>query len=122
MSKTDVSYKSISMLQKKFSDYRKQSICVPDWGVPFDSQLNQPIDVLLMGSYFERIFQLDYWPTQKFKLFCLSPVVRKILIEVFSFDPEVVGCLSRYELFPKSKSEEKFEVLVDTHFYYAGRI
>jgi hypothetical protein len=123
MNKKDVSYKSIGMLQKRFASQLKQDVWVPDWGVSFDLEKNDTFDVLLMGSYFERIFQLNFWPAEKFNLYCLSPQVKKILIEVFDFDPEVIGCLSRYQIFPISSSVvEKYEVLKDSHFYYAGRI
>ncbi|MBC7537176.1 MAG: hypothetical protein H7281_00020 [Bacteriovorax sp.] len=123
MNKRDVSYKSIGMLQKRFASQLKQDVWVPDWGDSFDVENNHTVNVFIMGSYFERIFQLRFWPNQKFNMYCLSPQVKKILIEVFGFDSEVVGCLSRYQIFPKSVLlEEKYEVLKDSHLYYAGRI
>jgi hypothetical protein len=121
MKKTEISHKSISILQKCFSDYRGTSVCVPDWGKESE-QFNTSSDVLLMGSYFERIFQLEFWPNQDFALFCLCPKVKQILTQLFEFDPEVVGLLSRHSLFPPSKHLKKFEINSKSSFYYAGRI
>lgn len=120
--KRDISFKSMGSLEKKFAIYRQSKVWVPDWGEICNLKDCSNLDVLIMGSYFERIFQLQYWPGGKFNLFCLSPQVRKILINVFEFDSESVGCLSRYDLFPKSKSEETLELGHNTHFYCAGRI
>ena len=123
MNKTDISHKSIRMLEEQFTKKRLRKTWVPDWGIQYNTKDAEEIDALLMGSYFERIFQLEFWPSQDFFLFCLSPQVKKILVEVFSFDSEVVGHLSRYELFPlKGHTPEPFIINEKTYFYFGGRL
>ncbi len=122
MNEKDVSYKSMSMIQDNFARLRHNDVWIPDLGGSFTNLESSELDVLLMGSYFERIFQPEFWPSKKFNLFCLSPQVRNILIDVYKFDPHVVGCLSRYDYFPKTKATEEFSLTKETHFYYAGRI
>lgn len=112
------------MLEQQFTRVRKNITVVPDWGEPFkDSNIPQDYDVLLMGKYFERLFQLDYWPDTEFNLFCLSSQIRNILINVFSVESEIIGCLSRYELFPIEKKIIKpFYLTKKTHFFFSGRL
>ncbi len=120
----DVCFKSINILEERFNSIRSTSVFVPD--KEFSNQSNTSssnTDVLLMGRYFERIFQLDHWPKNPFNLFCLSPQVRKILIEVFGFHPEIIGHISRYELFPVDlKDITPLAITEQTHFYFAGRL
>lgn len=112
------------MLEQQFTRVRKNITVIPDWGEPFkESTISQDYDVLLMGKYFERLFQLDYWPNTEFNLFCLSSQIRNILINVFSIESDVIGCLSRYELFPiKNKTIKPFCLTKTTHFFFSGRL
>jgi hypothetical protein len=122
--KEDISYTSINILQRKFFDIRKNPLWVPDWGSPFtpDNSLKD-YDALLMGRYFERIFQPEFWPEEEFNLFCLSPQIKKVLEEVFMLDANAVGNISRYEMFPKKiHNIEPFSITPETHFYHSGRI
>ena len=120
----DVCSTSINLLEKRFNEIRKTKVFIPDIAEPVD--FDETVDsneVLLMGRYFERIFQLEYWPKSSFYFYCLSTQVRKILIEVFNFSPEAIGHISRYDLFPTCTSEVKeFNLNESTHFYHAGRI
>jgi hypothetical protein len=125
-SEKDISFKSISLLKNNFFSLRKRPIWVPD----LDDQDRMPhfenqkeIDALLMGFYYERIFQLEHWPTNSFNLFCLSPQIKKILVEVFHFEAESIGSISRYELFANDAQRvEPFNFSKDTQFFYAGRL
>jgi glycosyltransferase involved in cell wall biosynthesis len=123
MNTKDVSDKSIRLIEVAVKQFLGERPCVTDWGVtPVgpDEKFNY---ALTMGSYFERIFQIEFWPRNDFELFCLSPAVKNVLVNVFHFDAELVGCFSRYDLFPKTNiALEDFKFTKDTHLFYAGRI
>ncbi len=120
----DVCFTSMNILENRFNVIRATRAFVPDIERPNRLNVN-PFhnDVLLMGRYVERIFQLEYWPNQPFNFFCLSTQVRKILIEIFEFHPDIIGHVSRYELFPVNQEHvTPFSINEDTHFFYSGRI
>lgn len=119
----DVSFKSIKMLEKRFAEYRQKKIWVPDWGQPSVVSPEDEVEVVIMGSFYERLFQVDFWPEGDFFIFCLSPKVRRVLIELFGMNPRTIGHVSRYELFPlKSPPLERFALKENNHLYYAGRL
>ncbi len=119
----DVSFKSINMLEKRFAEYRQRKIWVPDWGYTSLAAQEDEVDVVIMGSFYERLFQIDFWPEGDFFLFCLSPRVKRVLIELFGMNPRTIGHISRYELFPlKSPPLERFTFKENDHLYYAGRL
>lgn len=119
----EVSFRSIRMLEERFAERRGRKIWVPDWGRVYQHSEEKDLDVLLMGSFFERLFQPEFWPDQEFSLFCLSPKVKDCLVELFGMDPETIGHLSRYDLFPAKETErESYAFNGKTHLYYAGRL
>ncbi len=121
MIKKDITERSMKMLEQRASTFLGRGIWAPDWKNPFVENHIHP-DVVLMGSYFEMIFQEQFWPLESFALFCLSPQIKRILADVFHFDSEKIAVLPRYSLFPKAVVAKPFEFESDTAFYYGGRL
>lgn len=120
MNKKDVSARSMTMLEERASALLG-NIWVPDWNQMYERH-NNVSSVLLMGSYFEKIFHLEDWPDSDFSLYVLSPQVKAVLVSLYGFDSQKVGVLSRYEMFHPSSQEEAFCFNEETSLYYSGRI
>lgn len=122
MKMLEVSYKSMNMLEERFLQYRKCQLWVPDWEHHPPTGQQDNLDVLLMGSFFERIFQPEFWPDGNFNFFCLSSKSRQCLIELFGFEENVTGLINRNSLYPSSAQKTPFEINPETTFVCAGRI
>lgn len=123
MNTKDVSDKSITLLEEAVKQFLGVRPWVTDWRKEYDPHCENSDFALTMGSYFETIFQTKLWPQNDFQLFCLSPAVKNLLVNVFYFDEQSVGCFSRYDLFPKTNvKSEIFELSPETNLYFAGRL
>lgn len=122
MKSKEVSQKSISMIEDAVASYLGSRPWSVDWGIPIPEGEKSYQSALVLGNYFQRIFQVQFWPEAPFELYCVSPSVKKVLVEVFHYDSDLVGCLSRYDLFPASLSPEDFHFTPTTNFFYAGRL
>ncbi len=118
----EVSYKSMTILETRFKMLRNLELWVPDWNIKDQTENTNELDVLIMGSFFERIFQPEFWPNNDFNFFCLSTKSRQCLLNQFGFDEEVVGLLNRKSLFPPSKNLREFNLNSKTTLIYAGRL
>lgn len=118
----EVSHKSIRMIEKRFTQHRQLPLWVPDWDIYTPSKMIPDLDVLLMGSFFERIFQPEHWPDGKFNFFSLSSKSRQSLIELYGFEQDVVGLINRNTLFASSKTFSPFKFNENSTLVYAGRI
>lgn len=120
MNKKDVSARSMTILEERASALLGE-IWVPDWNQAYNRQ-DKISSVLLMGSYFEKVFHLEDWPDADFSLYVLSPRVKAVLVSLYGFDQEKVGVLSRYEMFPASGQETPFSFNEGMSLYYSGRL
>lgn len=123
MDSRELSQNSMGLLESKFAELTGKSVWVPDWKDASTRYKTKSAEtVLLMGYFFHRIFELNYWPENDFALFCLSTPVKKVLVEMFGFDADKIGVVPRYELFPLSQNLLPFPQLTKAHFVHAGRI
>lgn len=118
----EVSHKSIGMIEKRFTHYRQLPLWIPDWDISTEDKAIPDLDVLLMGSFFERIFQTEHWPNNEFNFFVLSNKSRQCLIDLYGFEESVVGLINRNTLFPPSEAITTFNLNKDTTLVYAGRL
>lgn len=121
MNKPEVSSKSMKLIESKFNQLISDTAWVPDWKLTQKSYSGNCENVLVMGCFFQRIFQLEYWPQKEFKLFCLSRAVKNTLINLFDFDSDVVSIVPRYSLFKTSCDYINFPSS-DFTLVHSGRI
>ena len=120
---------SQSILQPKIDSYLKNNnhridnVWYPDVEIIFPERLlnESTIQVVLFGSFFERIFETGNWPDKKYTFWCMCKRVENILTNVCLFPENSVKCIPRYEIFskgtPKNLSFEK-----PIHLIYSGRL
>lgn len=121
MKNEDVSYRSMNILEEKISSLFNTKILMPDWP---DSKLNVSDYniVFIAGLFYQRIFELNYWPKNDFQLFCLSPSVKSVLTRLLEFDTNSISALPRYLLFPNSAPALSFPKSQDFSMVHGGRI
>lgn len=100
MTRIDVSSTSMLILEEKCSVLFASDVWIPDWIESRERISNGEKNILLMGSFFERIFQFTYWPDNSFHLFCFSQSVKNILVKMFLFESNTIEVIPRYKLFP----------------------
>lgn len=116
----DIAFKSMTMIEDAFS--RKfSSFHTLDWKVPLPANC-RPENVIIMGSFFERIMQPYYWPDGDYSLYALCSKSKRALSSIFCLPGDAVGLVSRYELFPIKKPLKPLSLNPKTTLFYAGRI
>lgn len=96
----DISFKSISLIESRFRDLVRAPVWVSDWPEKFDEHsVSEYPYALVMGFFYRRIFQVEHWPKNDFYLFCLSPSVKAVLVELLGFDSENSLPIKRFFLF-----------------------
>lgn len=101
---------SQSLLRPKIDSYlkthnhRTDNVWYPDVEIVFPERLQNESDiqVVLFGSFFEKIFETGNWPEKKYTFWCMCTRVKNILTEVCSFPEDSVKCIPRYDLFEKA--------------------
>ncbi len=116
----DPSYKSLELLNLHLSRYFEGPVHFVD--LPESkNHSNNSERVVATGLYYQRIFELDYWPKNRFYLYCLCHSVKKVLVEIFNFDEECIKVIPRYELIPQNKTPIGFDLNKNLNLVYAGR-
>lgn len=122
MNKAEVSHKSIGLIEARFRAHRSRLVWVPDWNIPAPTHADDNLDIILMGSYFEKIFQPHIFPQTPFSLFCLSHSVRNALISLFELPGNSIGLIDRSHLFKPSSIKKSFELNSLSTLVFGGRL
>lgn len=88
----------------KANNYRTDNVWYPDVEIVFPERLlsETNIQVVLFGSFFEKIFETGNWPEKNYTFWCMCTRVKNILTGVCSFPEASIKCIPRYELFKKA--------------------
>lgn len=121
MNINDPAHKSLNLLFTKVSSLIGEKVFLPDLQ---DSKNPSGVHehVLATGLFYQRVFELNYWPTNDFYLYCLSPAVKNVLTQMLHFDEDVVSVIPRYKLMPKNTNEADFSLPKNFTLVHAGRI
>lgn len=117
----DPCFRSLELLNSHITNYLGSKIHLPD--LPESINPKEEYEhVVLTGLFYQRIFQIEYWPENNFYLYCLSPIVKRILIEIFEFDQNVIRTIPRYKLFAKKDFTFPLKIDSKTKIFTAGRL
>lgn len=120
---------SQSILQPKINSYltknnhRTDNVWYPDVEIIFPERLLSVdhVQVVLFGSFFERIFETGNWPDKNYTFWCMCKRVKTILTEICSFPEDSIKCIPRYEIFsPGTSRSLSFETPLK--LIYSGRL
>lgn len=120
---------SQSVLQPRINSYlkdnnhRTDNVWYPDVEIIFPERLlgEENIQVVLFGSFFERIFETGNWPDKNYTFWCMCKRVKNILTEVCSFPENSVKCIPRYNLFNRGTSKN-IDFDKPVKLVYSGRL
>jgi glycosyltransferase involved in cell wall biosynthesis len=107
----------------KANHHRTDNVWYPDMEIVFPERLQNEtnIQVVLFGSFFEKIFETGNWPEKNYTLWCMCTRVKNILTEVCLFPEASVKCIPRYELFNKG-SPKFLNFNQPINLVYSGRL
>ena len=117
----DPSFRSLELLNKYLSQYLDSKVHFIDLPESKNTK-TECSHVIATGLFYQRIFELDYWPEGDFQLHCLCHSVKDVLVELFGFDNDCINVIDRYELLPKSTNEIKVDFSKNFNLIYSGRI
>lgn len=123
MKEQDISFRSVSLIEKLVCELFKNNVHIPDWGMcKNDDIVPECAIVLTTGLFYQKVFEIKDWPQNDFSFFCLSSAVKKVLVELLGFDSEVIGVIPRYRLFPPAQNFITYPGDFNFKLVHAGRI
>ncbi len=122
----DLSYRSIDMLEIKISNYLKSiGNTYPTWYPDNDrypeNNSKEILNVVLMGGFIKRIFDIPNWQLSKILIWVLSQKTKDFLVESVGLEPRNIQVIPRYELFKKPPTIQNINTAKPIHIIYSGR-
>lgn len=107
----------------KENNHRTDNVWYPDVEIVFPERLlnETNIQVVLFGSFFEKIFETGSWPEKNYTFWCMCKRVKNILTEICAFPEASVQCIPRYEIFSLG-SPRALSLDQPINLVYSGRL
>ena len=126
----DKSPQSIEILYEKCAHYFssqhkiKKIWCVDREPYSPPKAQNNLIDVVFFGGFIQRFLESSYiWVHPQYRLWVLSPAVKKIFTKQFHIPDRHINLIPRYQLFPLPKKARTFPKIHEKFtLVYSGRI